>query len=73
MENLLIVLSIVFGGIGIGTIVWTLIYLYSPSINGKQWIEDSMTEKYGADWLEQCLEGLRNPEVRKTIADELKL
>jgi|TARA_R110000782_G_scaffold15939_1_gene46084 hypothetical protein len=43
------------------------------TICGKQWIEESMTEKYGSDWLEQCMESLRNPEVREELRKELKL
>ena len=43
------------------------------TICGKQWIEQSMTEKYGEDWLEQCLDGLRDPEVRQELRKELKL
>jgi hypothetical protein len=73
MENLIIWISIIFGIVGIALIAWVLIYSLSPSINGKEHIEKYMSEKYGEDWLEQCMEGLRNPEVRKSIADELKL
>ena len=73
MENLIIGISIIFGIIGLALIVWILIYILSPSINGKEHIEQYMSEKYGEDWLEQCMEGLRNPEVRKSITDELKL
>ena len=32
-----------------------------------------MTEKYGEDWLEQCLEGLKNPSVRADLKKTLKL
>ena len=73
MENLIIGISIIFGIIGLSLIVWILIYSLSPSINGKEHIEKYMSEKYGRDWLEQCMEGLRNLEVRKSIADELGL
>ena len=73
MENLIIGVSIIFGIIGLVLIIWILIYSLSPSINGKEHIEKYMTEKYGEDWLEQCMEGLRNPEVRKSISDELGL
>ena len=52
--------------------IWNFLFNYK-TICGKQWIEESMTETWGEDWLEQCMEGLRNPEVRKSIADELKL
>jgi hypothetical protein len=52
--------------------VWNFLFNHK-TICGKQWIEESMTEKYGADWLEQCMEGLRNPEVREELRKELKL
>ena len=40
---------------------------------GKQYIEESMTKKYGSNWLEECLEGLRDPNVRKDLKATLKL
>jgi hypothetical protein len=52
--------------------VWNFLFNHK-TICGKQWIEESMTEKYGADWLEQCMEGLSNPEVREELRKELKL
>lgn len=73
MENLIIGISIIFGTISLSLIVWILIYSLSPSINGKEHIEQYMSKKYGDDWLEQCMGGLRDPEVRKSIADELNL
>ena len=42
-------------------------------INSKQLIEQSMSEKYGSDWLEQCMNALRNPEVREELRKDLKL
>jgi hypothetical protein len=33
-------------------------------ICGKQWIEISMGEKYGEDWLEQCLHSLKDVQIR---------
>lgn len=73
MENLIIWISIILGIVGIALIAWILIYSLSPSMNGKEHVEQYMSEKYGEDWLEQCMEGLRNAEVRKSIAYELKL
>lgn len=73
MENLIVVLVIISCIIGLIPIIWILIYTFSKSINGKEHIEQYMSEKYGKDWLEQCMESLRNPEVRKSIADELRL
>lgn len=32
-----------------------------------------MSEKWGADWLDQCIDGLRNPEVRAGVAKSLNL
>jgi hypothetical protein len=52
--------------------IWNFLFNHK-TIFGKQWIEESMTEKYGADWLEQCLEGLRNPNVRAELKETLKL
>lgn len=43
------------------------------TICGKQWIEDSMSAKYGEDWLEQCLSSLKNPIIRKELKETLKL
>ena len=73
MENLIVGLVIISCIIGLIPIIWILIYTFSKSINGKEHIEQYMSEKYGKDWLEQCMEGLRNTEVRKSIADELRL
>ena len=52
--------------------LWNFLFNHK-TICGKQWIEESMTEKYGSDWLEQCLDGLSNPEVREGLRKELKL
>jgi|688.fasta_scaffold847524_1 hypothetical protein len=48
-------------------------FFFPTMICGKMLIESEMTEKYGADWLEQCMEGLRNSEVREELRKELKL
>jgi hypothetical protein len=69
MENLIVGVVIISCIIGLIPIIYT----FSKSINGKEHIEQYMSEKYGKDWLEQSMEGLRNPEVRKSIADELRL
>ena len=45
----------------------------NKAICGKQWIEESMAEKYGADWLEQCMESLRDPVIRKDLKQTLSL
>lgn len=52
--------------------IWSFLFNHK-TICGKQCIEDSMTEKYGEDWLEQCLNGLRNPQVRKVLKEQLQL
>lgn len=55
-------------------ILYTIWYfLLGKSIKSKKWIEDSMTEKYGEDWLEQCLEALKNPEIKQKLKKDLKL
>lgn len=55
-------------------ILYTIWYFLSgKSIQSKKWIEDSMTEKYGEDWLEQCLEALKNPEIKQKLKKDLKL
>jgi len=73
MDNLMVTIVVLSCVIGFIAITWVLIHTFSKSINGKEHIEKYMSEKYGDDWLEQCMQGLRNPEVRKSIADELKL
>lgn len=73
MENLILGLVIIFCIISLILIILVLIYAFSKSINGKEHIEQYMSKKYGDDWLEQCMGGLRDPEVRKSIADELGL
>ena len=48
--------------------LWTWNY-----IDGKKWINDSMTEVHGENWLEKCMDELRDPEVRSEIRKELGL
>lgn len=49
-------------------ILYTIWYfLLGKSIKSKKWIEDSMTEKYGEGWLEQCLEALKNPKIKQKL------
>lgn len=64
MENLMLGVVITSILIGLIPIVWILINTFSKSINGKEYIKKSMSEKYGEDWFEEMIEGLRNPEVR---------
>ena len=71
MENLMVGLVLIFCIIGLIPIIWILIYTFSKSINGKEHIEKYMSEKYGKDWFEEMIEGLKDPEVRKSVADEL--
>ena len=52
MENLMVGLTIIACVIGITPITWILINTFSKSINGKDHIEQYMSEKYGEDWLE---------------------
>lgn len=52
--------------------IWNFLFNHK-TICGKQKIEESMTEKYGKDWLEQCLKGLKNPSVRTNLKKTLKL
>lgn len=52
--------------------IWNFLFNHKTTC-GKQWIEDSMTEKYGEDWLEKCLEGLKDPSVRADLKETLKL
>ena len=52
--------------------LFNLLFNYKK-INSKQLIEQSMSEKYGSDWLEQCMNALRNPEVREELRKDLKL
>jgi len=74
MVHLIILVSIILGLIGgLALIIWISIYILAPSINGKEHIETYMTDKYGPNWFDEMIEGLRDPEVRKSISDELKL
>ena len=52
--------------------IWNFLFNHK-TICGKQWIEESMTEKYGENWFEEMIEGFRDTEVRKSVADELGL
>jgi hypothetical protein len=52
--------------------VWNFLFNHK-TICGKTQIKNEMSEKYGSDWLEQCMEALRNPEVREELRKELKL
>lgn len=52
--------------------IWAFLF-NRKKVCGKQWIEESMTEKYGPNWFEEMVEGLRDPEVRKSLADHLGL
>lgn len=52
--------------------LWNFLFNYK-TICGKTQIEKEMTEKYGADWLEQCMESLRNPEIREQLRKDLNL
>lgn len=52
--------------------IWNFLFDYEM-VNGKEEIERSMSEKYGSNWLDKCLEALKDPEVRKAVAEELGL
>lgn len=52
--------------------IWNFLFA-RKTICGKQWIEDSMSDKYGADWLDQTLGELRDPVVRADLRTTLKL
>jgi hypothetical protein len=52
--------------------IWNFLFNHK-TICGKQWIIDSMTEKYGGDWEEQLWEGLRDPSVRADLKKTLNL
>ncbi len=69
METLIVGLLIIFCVLGLLPIIWILKYTFSKSINGKDHIEKYMTEKYGPNWFDEMIEGLRDPEVRKTLGD----
>ena len=48
-------------------------FFFGRTINGKQWVEESMTEKYGEDWLEQCLNSLKDKDIRENLKNTLNL
>ena len=53
--------------------MWIYSLLFQKKICGKTWIEESMTTEHGSDWLDQVMDGLRNPEVRKQLREDLNL
>lgn len=73
MEILIVVVLIASCILGLVPIIWILKYTFSKSINGKEHIEQYMTEKYGSNWFDEMIEGLRDPEVRKSVSDHLGL
>jgi len=73
METLILWILIICCIIGFLLIIWILNYTFSKSINGKEHIEKYMSEKYGPNWFEEMIEGLKDPEVRKSVADHLGL
>jgi chemotaxis receptor (MCP) glutamine deamidase CheD len=73
MESIIVGFIIAVCILGFTVVIRGLIYTLSPSISGKEHIEQYMSEKYGENWFEEMVEGLRNPEVRKGIADILGL
>ena len=52
--------------------IWNFMF-NNKTFCGKKWIKYSMSKKYGEDWFEQCFDGLRNPKIKKSIAEKLKL
>lgn len=52
--------------------IWNFFFDHEM-VNGKEEIERSMSEKYGSNWLDKSLESLKDPEVRKALAEELDL
>jgi hypothetical protein len=48
-------------------------FFFPTMINGKEQIDKEMTANYGSDWLDQCMEGLRNPQVRQPLRKNLNL
>lgn len=75
-KNTIFIVAILSGYI-LGFIIGkTYLWYYNSKYYGmddKKWIEDSMSEKYGDDWLDQCMDGLRDKEVRDSVAKQLKL
>jgi hypothetical protein len=47
--------------------------LFPKKINGKKWIEDSMSEKYGNDWFDQLEDVLKDKNLCSQMAIVLKL
>lgn len=48
-------------------------FFFPKMICGKTYIDESMTAKWGSNWLDDCLEGLKNPEVRSQLRKDLGL
>lgn len=52
--------------------IWNFMFNHK-TICGKQWIENSMAEKYGENWFTEMIDGLENPEVKKSVTNILQL
>ena len=52
--------------------IWNFLFNYK-TINSKQYIEELMTKRYGKNWFEEMIQGLRDPNVRKPVANKLGL
>ena len=52
--------------------IWNFFFTHKTA-SSKQRIENSMIEKYGIDWFEKCIEGLKNPNIRVSLKETLKL
>lgn len=52
--------------------IWNFLFNHK-TIDGKQWIDESMTKKYGDDWLYKCLDALKDANVRVELKDTLNL
>lgn len=67
MEELIISFVVLVSCIiGVLTVIYMLTNIFSKKINGKEHIEQYMSEKYGEDWLEKCLEIDKKSEVIET-------
>lgn len=72
---LLLPLSLLFFGMQVNFCLMRIInWLYFwRKVNPKEEVNKEMSEKYGDNWLEKCIEALKDEEVRKGIRKTLNI
>lgn len=47
--------------------------MFKRKLTSKEVIEKEMSDKYGENWLDQCIDGLRDKDVRRDLNKILQL